>query len=95
MRNVKCAEKLIADIDKAKANWNHKNLFTLKNVRKLSLGQLDILRLYAKTYIKHRKFFDLKEPEGYIEEVLLAGLLGGIGKCIKTNNSCTIAGKAL
>lgn len=72
MRNVKCAEKLIADIDKAKANWNHKNLFTLKNVRKLSLGQLDILRLYAKTYIKHRKFFDLKEPEGYIEEVLLA-----------------------
>ena len=68
--NIKNAEKLLSDIQKKIQNWNERSMFTLKGVKNLSMADLEILELYADTYIRTGRFQGLMEPEGAIAQVL-------------------------
>lgn len=67
---IKSAEKLIGDINTKINNWNERSQFTLKGVKNLSRADLDVLGMYAETYIKNGSFYGLMEPMGEIGEVL-------------------------
>lgn len=70
MANVKAAEKLIKDIEGKIAKWNERSQFTMKGVKNLSRADLDMLELYAKTYIQNGGSFNgLMEPMGEMKEV--------------------------
>lgn len=65
------ANTLINDINKKKESWNERSQFKLKGVGNLSVSDLDLLELYAQTYITNGgSFTGLMEPFGEIKEVL-------------------------
>jgi predicted Zn-dependent protease len=51
--NVKKAQTLMQDIKKKIANWNERSSFTLKGVKNLSKGDLEMIEFYAQNIIRN------------------------------------------
>ncbi len=73
MSGINSAKKLIMDIDKKFNGWDERSCFKLKEVKNLSVADMEVLKLYAETYIQSggQGFPGLTEPKGSIKEVLV------------------------
>lgn len=71
---MKQAEKLLTDIEKAMSRWNERSCFKLKGISNLSRADLDCLEMYAKRYIANdgRGFEPFMSPRGGVQDVLEA-----------------------
>ena len=70
MTNTKNAYKCIKDVDKKISNWDERSNFTLNGVRNLSRADMDVIRLYAETYLTYGSYHGLMKPLGSIKNVL-------------------------
>lgn len=70
MTNTKNAYKCIADVEKKIRDWDERSNFTLKGERNLSRADMDVIRLYAETYITYGYYQGLMKPLGSIKNVL-------------------------
>lgn len=64
------AEKLIKDISKKRNKWDERSQFKIKGIGNLSISDLDILELYANTYLRYGSIASLMRPLGTIRSVL-------------------------
>lgn len=69
--SFKNAERLLRDVDKKVMSWNECSSFTMKGVKNLSFSDMEMLALYAETYLNQGSINSLMRPFGGVGEVLV------------------------